>query len=554
MAYRIRKTDGEILVDLADGIVDKTSASINLIGKNAVNFGTAQNSDLIHMLENFAYPVAPIAPLIGQLWFDTDNQILNVHTSGDIWRKIPSVTFSSSVPDVTVNGSFWFDSTTNQLKISDGSIFNLVGPEAVSGFGKTRAISESIKDISGNSHPVIKLTINSEVIAVVSQDQFDVNYIDAIPGITSVRRGINFTTTAGPGSSGTPILVGTSTKSEGSNALLSEDGSMIFSKTGDLTKSIVQRDSDGSTAVNKLTAAKIYSTDGVISGNWMFDSSVTPKTGALNLGSSDLPWNNIYGNTFHGTSMSFSTVSATAGTIETVNFTNLKDANNHSVNSIDIDSTLSASSDSHLATQKAIKTYVDKAVRDAVDALTNTDTGLQNQLNGLGLPIPPGAVFYHASPIVPVGYLEANGSAVNKDTYYNLYVALGGPLSPYGQTSQTFNLPDLRGMFIRGFDAGRGIDKNPERGFGQEEADTTVFLPHHHIMPGDDQLAFAGHTADWPNRSVGGFGYDAKSGGGGSGQMWLTTGAVNETGQPIPIEYNKEVRPINTALLPIIKY
>ena len=66
MTYQIVKTDGTILVELGDGLVDRTSSSITFIGKNVVNFGQSQNSDLLHILENFAYSIPPANPLKGQ--------------------------------------------------------------------------------------------------------------------------------------------------------------------------------------------------------------------------------------------------------------------------------------------------------------------------------------------------------------------------------------------------------------------------------------------------------------------------------------------------------
>ncbi len=71
--------------------------------------------------------------------------------------------------------------------------------------------------------------------------------------------------------------------------------------------------------------------------------------------------------------------------------------------------------------------------------------------------VPAGSVFCMAVATVPSGYLECNGAAVNKSTYAALFAVIG---ITYGGTnaSSTFNLPDLRGEFVRGFDNGRGVD------------------------------------------------------------------------------------------------
>ena len=71
--------------------------------------------------------------------------------------------------------------------------------------------------------------------------------------------------------------------------------------------------------------------------------------------------------------------------------------------------------------------------------------------------VPVGTVFCRAFSVVPAGYLECNGAAVSRTTYSALF-ALIGEYYGAGNGSTTFNLPDLRGEFIRGFDNGRGVD------------------------------------------------------------------------------------------------
>lgn len=98
------------------------------------------------------------------------------------------------------------------------------------------------------------------------------------------------------------------------------------------------------------------------------------------------------------------------------------------------DGTLAGDSDSALPTEKAVKTYVD----------------------GLSL-VPAGAVMAFAMATAPSGWLECDGSAVSRTTYAALFTAIG-TLYGAGDTTTTFNLPDLRGEFIRGWDHGKGTD------------------------------------------------------------------------------------------------
>lgn len=68
-----------------------------------------------------------------------------------------------------------------------------------------------------------------------------------------------------------------------------------------------------------------------------------------------------------------------------------------------------------------------------------------------------GQVAYFRRTTAPSGYLKANGAAVSRTTYARLFAEIGTSEGP-GDGSTTFNLPDLRGEFLRGWDDGRGVD------------------------------------------------------------------------------------------------
>lgn len=68
--------------------------------------------------------------------------------------------------------------------------------------------------------------------------------------------------------------------------------------------------------------------------------------------------------------------------------------------------------------------------------------------------VPPGSVMAYMGATPPAGWLLCDGSAVSRTTYAALYAAVGDS-SGSGNGSTTFNLPDLRGMFLRGVNGGR---------------------------------------------------------------------------------------------------
>ncbi len=87
-------------------------------------------------------------------------------------------------------------------------------------------------------------------------------------------------------------------------------------------------------------------------------------------------------------------------------------------------------------------------------ARTNLDVHSKAESNAAGQ---PGDIKYTARSSAPTGWLKANGAAVSRTAYAELFAAIG---TVYGEGDgfNTFNLPDLRGEFVRGWDDGRGVD------------------------------------------------------------------------------------------------
>nr|WP_303832649.1 phage tail protein [Snodgrassella alvi] len=90
---------------------------------------------------------------------------------------------------------------------------------------------------------------------------------------------------------------------------------------------------------------------------------------------------------------------------------------------------------------------------------------------------PAGAIQFFAMETAPVGWLKANGAEVSRTLYANLFVAIGTTFGS-GDGKTTFNLPDLRGEFLRGWDDGRRLDKKRLMGSTQNQQ----ILDHSHNM------------------------------------------------------------------------
>ena len=80
--------------------------------------------------------------------------------------------------------------------------------------------------------------------------------------------------------------------------------------------------------------------------------------------------------------------------------------------------------------------------------------------------VPAGVVFpFAGNGSVPMGFLLCDGQAVSRAGYYDLFLAIG-TLYGAGDGSTTFNLPDFRGKFLRGYQSGLTEAIGTEQGEG----------------------------------------------------------------------------------------
>ncbi len=154
-------------------------------------------------------------------------------------------------------------------------------------------------------------------------------------------------------------------------------------------------------------------------------------------------------------------------------------------------------------------------------ALT-VDPSTQSGVGWNTIGVPSGTVISIASTTVPYGYLECNGAAISRTTYSTLFSGIGTVFGN-GNGSTTFNIPDLRGEFIRGWDNGRGVDS--DRIFGSFQTD--LLKAHTHFY----------------NSNLGSSDYGGSNPASGS-PLGSTTGSTGDS----------ETRPRNIALIFCIKY
>ena len=119
MSYNLNKTDGTLLTELVDGILDTDTTDLALVGRNYTGYGEFLNENFIKILENFANPNQPVAPLRGQLWYDTSENKLKVFDGTDFQSAAGSF-ISETFPSGPVPGDTWFSTVERQFYLYDG--------------------------------------------------------------------------------------------------------------------------------------------------------------------------------------------------------------------------------------------------------------------------------------------------------------------------------------------------------------------------------------------------------------------------------------------------
>jgi len=173
--------------------------------------------------------------------------------------------------------------------------------------------------------------------------------------------------------------------------------------------------------------------------------------------------------------------------------------------------------------------------------------------------VPTGAVFCMAVATVPSGYLECNGGEISRTFYAALFAVIGDAYG-VGNGSTTFNLPDLRGEFIRGFDNNRLVDKdsnNNSRGIATSQSDQNK--QHNH--PASSSVTDTGHvhatTFDNKKYFPGGSSTTISFGGGGTYPADVFTMSSATTGISVSTTTSNdgggETRPRNISMMYVIK-
>jgi phage-related tail fiber protein len=161
-----------------------------------------------------------------------------------------------------------------------------------------------------------------------------------------------------------------------------------------------------------------------------------------------------------------------------------------------------------------------------------------------GFVAPVGSIVIWPLEIPPEGWMECNGALLSRMTYADLFNTIGTRYG-IGDGTTTFKLPDMRGMFVRGWDHSKGED--PDLSRRSPPAGGTMGSGDHvgTVQPDAFKQHFHGGMEIYPEFSR------YASGSSGASPRWATknSGSTDPEGTSID-----ETRPENIAMMFIIKY
>jgi len=250
MAYTINKTDGTVVTTITDGTVDNTT-TLQLFGKSYSGFGEGLNENLVKLLENAASTAAPSAPLKGELWFDTTTNQIKVY-DGTSFKPTGGAKASASLPTAPSVGDLWLDSTNDQVFVYTGDSrshqvndeWELVGPAFTAGQTESGWKIETLASSGGNKI-VSSMYAGATRVAILSKETFTPSVSQT--GFASIKAGITLNSTLGSvfeGSSTSASAIDVSGTSNTSGTIIA-GGNFLRADAADTMTGALTVDADG---------------------------------------------------------------------------------------------------------------------------------------------------------------------------------------------------------------------------------------------------------------------------------------------------------------------
>lgn len=237
--------------------------------------------------------------------------------------------------------------------------------------------------------------------------------------------------------------------------------------------------------------------------------------------------------------------------------------------------------DAHRITEKMVQnvghevTQIQGHVKDTLEQELTATKELIQQTQQEAENLFVGAVMAFAMSEAPEGWLECNGDEISRTEYARLFERIDVTFGE-GDGETTFNLPDLRGLFVRGWDQEGLLDPEREFATGQDDQMQT----HTHVDEGHSHKGITDYNGKHKHKLIfhgvqdGGNSYkgltfsisgkwfqssDYTKKAGKHSHNFTTKNSYSNLGEPTEFNserprHGNETRPKNIALLYCIKY
>jgi hypothetical protein len=241
MAYEINKTDGTAVATITDGTIDN-STTLTLFGKSYSGFGELLNENLVKLLENSSSTSAPTAPLKGELWFDASTNQIKVY-DGTSFKPTGGAKSQATAPTAPSAGDLWHDTDDDQLYVYTGSEFLLVGPVYTKGQTLSGWKIETLASAGGNK-VVSSMYAGNTRVAILSKETFTPS--DSQSGFAEIKAGLTLNSTLSAVFEGSTTSATAVDVSETSNtsATVIAGGNFLRADAADTTTGALTVDTD----------------------------------------------------------------------------------------------------------------------------------------------------------------------------------------------------------------------------------------------------------------------------------------------------------------------
>ena len=118
-------TGGKAAIIIPPGGVDN-STTLTLPGFSRVDYGEFYDANILQIMEHFANSIPPSTPTIGQIWYNTNDNIVRVYAGlgfnnvdPDIahigWTTLLSILGNTTPPAIAICGQLYYNTSTNLL-------------------------------------------------------------------------------------------------------------------------------------------------------------------------------------------------------------------------------------------------------------------------------------------------------------------------------------------------------------------------------------------------------------------------------------------------------